>query len=148
MCEAIAPHFIERHSGKIVNIGSVAGLATPSVKVLTAVSSPAYGAVKAGLVHYTQTLPERLGPHNVNVNCVCPGIVPTDAWKRSSERVLQNIPDYKGMDPDEWFHGVVRGKYPDMFRSVPLRREQTVEDIARAVLFFVSEDGQNVTGQT
>ena len=148
MCEAVVPHFMERKSGKIVNISSIAGRFAPSYKSLHRIVPSSYCAVKAGLISYTQTLAERLGPHNVNVNCVCPGIVYTDAWVRNSKRMVETIPEFKGQDAREWFVGIAHGKYPDMYRSTPLRREQTVEDIARAVAFLVSDAAMNITGQT
>ena len=148
MCEAVAPHFIAQNSGKIVNVSSIAGRFTPSVKNMERFVPPAYCALKAGLISYTQTLAERLGPHNINVNCVCPGIVYTDAWKGISKRMVENIPEFQGQDSREWFVGIAHGKYPDMFRATPMRREQTAEDLGRAVAFLASEDAMNITGQT
>jgi len=147
MCESIAPHFTEQKSGKIVNIASVAGKSGfPN-------SGGPYNAMKAGLINYTQGLADRLGPNNINVNCVCPGIVYTDPYKRISEMVVKNQPEFKGMEPREWFVGLVEGKHqypglniPPLF--LPMKREQTVEDIGRAVVFLVSEDSRNVTGQS
>ena len=111
MCEAAAPHFIERKSGKIIT--------------------------------------DRLGSSNINVNCVCPGIIYTDAWKRNSVLTVENRPEFKGMDPREWFLGISAGKYPELLEGfvTPLKREQTVEDIGRAVVFLVSDDAANITGQ-
>lgn len=148
MCEAVAPHFIEKGGGKIVNISSIAGRHAAYVNALENIAPPSYASMKAGLIHYTKTLANRLGPHNVNVNCVCPGIVYTDAWKRNSERMVSRIPEFKGQDPREWFLGISQGKYPDWFKSTPMRREQTVEDIAQAVVFLASEDSKNITGQS
>jgi len=145
MCEAIAPHFTEQKSGKIINIASVAGkFGFPA--------SDAYGSMKAGLIRYTQGLADRLGPSNINVNCVCPGMVYTDAWKLLSEMTVKNQPEFKGMEPREWFLGILEGKH--QFGGnvptpmTPMKREQTVEDIGRAVVFLVSEDSKNITGQS
>ena len=62
--------------------------------------------------------------------------------------MVSRIPEFKGQDPREWFLGISQGKYPDWFQSTPMRREQTVEDIAQAVVFLVSEDSKNITGQS
>jgi NAD(P)-dependent dehydrogenase (short-subunit alcohol dehydrogenase family) len=148
MCEAVAPHFMEQQSGKIVNVSSIAGRMTPSAKNMTRFVPPSYCAIKAGLISYTQSLAERLGPYNINVNCVCPGIVYTDAWVGISKRMVDNIPEFQGQDSREWFVGIAQGKHPDMFRSTPLRREQTAEDLGHAVVYLVSEDAMNITGQT
>lgn len=143
MCEAIAPYFIEQKSGKIVNISSVAG--RPGFPAMDA-----YGSMKACLIRYTQSLADRLGPSNINVNCVCPGIIYTDLWKSMAARIVENRPEFKGMDPREWFLGIFEGKHSIRGGNppTPLRREQTVEDIGRAVVFLVSDDAVNVTGQS
>ena len=148
MCEAVVPHFMEQKSGKIVNIASIAGRVALPLKLQERVVPQSYSAMKAGLINYTQTLAERLGPHNINVNCVCPGIVYTDDWADNSTRMVNNIPEFQGQDAREWFVGIAHGEYPDMFGSTPLGREQMVEDIGRAIVYFVSDDGVNITGQT
>ena len=144
MCQLVANHFIEQKGGKIVNIASVAGRSTYNSKT----SPVSYRAVKAGLIRYTQSLADELGPHNVNVNCICPGYVYTPNWQRSARRMVETRPEYRGLDPREWFIGLNEGKYPELAPATPLRREQTMEDIANAVVFLVSEEGQNITGQT
>ena len=138
----------EQKRGKIVNISSIAGRFTQPGLRIPYLRSAAYSAMKAGLISYTRVLAERVGPDNINVNCVCPGIVYTDAWKRNSQRVIEIEPEFKGMDLREWFIGIAQGKYPHIFLPTPLRREQTVEDIAHAVVFLVSDDSMNITGQT
>jgi len=142
MCKAIEPYFIKQKSGKIVNISSVAG------KYASHVSPASYGSMKTGLIRFSQTLAYELGPHNINVNCVCPGLVYTDAWKRGSKRMVETRPEFKGIKPKDWFLGLVKGKYPELTAITPLRREQTVEDMGRAVVFLVSEDAKNITGQS
>ncbi len=148
MTEALLPHMRERKFGKVVNLSSIAGRASLSGEMLKHFVHPSYGAMKAALVNYTQTQAELLGPHNINVNAVCPGIVYTDAWKGNAERAVNTIPQFKGQDPREWFEGIARGDYPEIFDRTPLRREQTVEDIGNAVVFLVSSDSMNITGQS
>ena len=148
MTEAVLPHMRERQSGKIVMISSIAGRASLSDKMLDYFVHPSYGAMKAALINYTQTQAEMLGPNNINVNAVCPGIVYTDAWKANAERAVKTIPQFEGQDPKAWFDGIARGDYPEIFDRTPLRRDQTVEDIGRAVVFLVAEDSMNITGQT
>ena len=143
MCKAVEPHFIKQKSGKIVNISSNAGrylsYASPA--------SASYGSMKAALIRVSQSLANELGPHNVNVNCVCPGLVYTDAWNRGATRIVETKPEYKGMKPKDWFVGLATGKYPQLAAATPLRREQTVEDMANAVVFLVSDDAKNISGQ-
>ena len=109
---------------------------------------PNFGAMKAALVNLTQTQAEQLGPANINVNAVCPGIVYTDAWKGNAERAVKTIPEFAGQEAREWFEGVARGDYPHIFDRTPLRREQTVDDIGHAVVFLTSDDSMNITGQS
>ncbi len=148
MSDAVIPHMKQRKTGKLIQISSIAGRASLSDKMLAQFVHPAYGAMKAALINYTQTQAELLGPYNINVNAVCPGIVYTDAWKGNAERAVKTIPEFQGQDPRTWFEGIARGDYPDIFDRTPLRREQTVEDIGNAVVFLVSSDSMNITGQT
>jgi 3-oxoacyl-[acyl-carrier protein] reductase len=148
MTEAVVPHLKAQRSGKIVNISSIAGRASLSDRMLETFVHPSYGAMKAALVNYTQTMAELLGPHNVNVNAVAPGIVWTDAWRDNARRAVRNLPEFQGMEPRAWFEGIARGDYPQIFDRTPLRREQTVEDIGNAVVFLASDHAMNITGQT
>ena len=90
-----------------------------------------------------------LPPNNINVNCVCPGVIYTDLWKLGAETTVSSNPELKGVDPREWFLGIFDGRYsiPGGNLPTPLRREQTVEDIGRAVVFLASEDAANISGQ-
>jgi meso-butanediol dehydrogenase / (S,S)-butanediol dehydrogenase / diacetyl reductase len=148
MSEAVIPHMRERQTGKIIHISSIAGRASLSDKMLEYFVHPSYGAMKAALINLTQTQAESLGPHNINVNSVCPGIVYTDAWKGNAERAVKTIPEFKGQDARVWFEGIARGDYPHIFDRTPLRREQTVADIGNAVVFLTSDDSLNITGQS
>jgi NAD(P)-dependent dehydrogenase (short-subunit alcohol dehydrogenase family) len=105
MCWAVAPYFIKQKSGKIVNISSGAGRHTSP----TAVAS--YGSMKAGVITFSQYLADTLGPNNINVNCICPGLVYTDAWKKKAEGYVKSIPEYAGIDPRKWFVDLLDGKH-------------------------------------
>jgi len=144
MCQLVASKFMEQKSGKIVNIASVAGRNTYASQT----SPVSYRAVKAGLIRYTQSLADELGPSNINVNCVCPGYVYTPTWERGAQRMVDTRPEYKDLSPREWFVRLNEGKYPELATPTPLMREQTADDIAGTVAFLVSEDGKNITGQT
>jgi len=148
MSEAVIPHMKAQRRGKIVHISSIAGKVPFSDKMLEYFVHHSYGAMKAALISFTQTQSELLGPFNINVNSVCPGVIYTDSWKQNSERAVTMIDEFKGQDPREWFEGIARGDYPHMFGRTPLRREQTVEDIGRAVVFLTSDHSVNITGQS
>ena len=148
MSEAVVPHMIERKQGKIIHVSSIAARSSMTDQALKLFVHPSYGAMKAALLSYTQNQAELLGPHNINVNAVCPGIVYTDAWKANAERVVRDVERFQGKDPRAWFEGIARGDYPDIFETTPLRREQTVEDIGNAVVFLTSSAAINITGQS
>jgi meso-butanediol dehydrogenase/(S,S)-butanediol dehydrogenase/diacetyl reductase len=150
MCRAVSPHFVEQKSGKIVNISSIGGRAPAGVRVRSAGTggsgasfSPmtSYAAAKAGVIQFTRVLALQLAEYNINVNCICPGVLYTPLYERSVPRRIQATPEAKGMTPREYFDAYLAP-------MVPLKREQTPEDIGRAVVFLVSEDARNITGQS
>lgn len=153
LSHAVTPYFIKQRSGKIVNISSVAGR-MPNPDHMP------YGAMKAADISITWSLARALAPYNITVNCVCPGFIYTPLWERGAtafltiareaartakekgERLLQyEGVDLESMTPREfWLKHMV-------LPNTPNGREQTAEDIGKAVLFFVSEDAKNITGQ-
>jgi len=148
---AVAPHFVKQKSGKIVNISSIGGRAPAGRGRTSPVGmggegsafSPmmSYGVAKAGVIQFTRLLALQLAEYNVNVNCICPGVLYTPLYQRSVPRRTQSTPETKGMTPREYFD-----KY--IVPMVPLQREQTPEDIGHAVVFLVSEEARNITGQS
>jgi len=85
----------------------------------------AYGAAKAAINHLTQTLAAELGPAGVRVNAVAPGTTLT--------------PTVRAALSDEYVDALVG--------SIPLRRMNEPEDLARLVVALASELGRGVTGQ-
>jgi 3-oxoacyl-[acyl-carrier protein] reductase len=68
-CQAVVPEMIYRQAGKIINISSIWGITGASCEVH-------YSAAKAALIGFTKALAKELGPSNIQVNCVAPGIIP------------------------------------------------------------------------
>ena len=132
MCLAVVPHFLKQKSGKIVNLASGAG-------VYPAPHNMAYGAVKAGVIHFTKSLAMELAEHNINVNCVVPGLIHSPIVERGAARMIQLRPEAKGMSVEEYFEKFRRAR-------IPMKREPVPEDIGRAALFLISEDAKNITG--
>ena len=132
--DAVSPHMKERRFGKIVNIASHAGRGGGG-------GGGAYGASKAAVIHLTQSYAMDLAPFNINVNVVCPGTIWTPMWERIAIRAKRNNPEQAHLTPREIFDAAI-------LERCPLGREQTPEDIGKAVAFFASDDAINITGQS
>jgi meso-butanediol dehydrogenase/(S,S)-butanediol dehydrogenase/diacetyl reductase len=128
--KAVVPHMIERRSGKIINISSTAGRRGLPGKAH-------YHASKFAVIGFTQCLALELAPYNINVNCVCPGVVDTYMHR---EVLAPHTAKTRGITEDE--------VYSNMEAGVPLGRLQTSEDIGNLVAFLASEEAMNVTGQS
>lgn len=87
----------------------------------------AFGTAKAAIETLVRYLAVELGPHGIRANCVAGGVVVTDLFKA--------IPDWEAIAA------------ASAERS-PLRTVLDPEDVAQAVLFFLSQDARRVTGQT
>lgn len=74
MTKEVGKHMIERQSGKIINIGSVAGIKAESPEVLNAIG---YSTSKAAVHHFTKDLARKWGQYNIHVNAIAPGFFPT-----------------------------------------------------------------------
>ena len=85
LCKAVAPHMKERKYGKIINISSVAAKRDP-------IFVAAYGAAKNSVLTLTRVVAKDLGPHNVNVNAICPGFVWTNFWERLGPQLAEADP--------------------------------------------------------
>jgi NAD(P)-dependent dehydrogenase (short-subunit alcohol dehydrogenase family) len=134
MSQAVIPHLREQKSGKIINISSEAGRVGSAVLM-------AYSAFKSGVISLTKSLALQLAGDNINVNCICPGVIWTPLWERLARGLIDMNPAFKDMSPREFFEKQIVARRP-------LGREETTEDIGRAVVFFASEDARAITGQS
>jgi meso-butanediol dehydrogenase / (S,S)-butanediol dehydrogenase / diacetyl reductase len=132
-CKAIAPYFIAQKSGKIVNIASIAG-------TMNSPNMPPYSVTKMGVVTFTKIVAKEMAQHNVNVNAICPGILWTQFWEETATRLSQPGAPFAGMEPRAVFENRVNA-------IIPMKREQTPEDIGWAAVFLVSEEARQITGQ-
>jgi len=114
--------------GKIVNLSSIAGRRGRPL-------STHYAASKAAIISITQSAALALAPYRINVNAVCPGIVPTPMWQQIDRDRAQLF----GASPGEAMAAFIQ--------TVPLRRAAMPEDVAGAVAFFCSSDADYITGQ-
>jgi citronellol/citronellal dehydrogenase len=114
-------YLLEQGSGAIVNVSSGAGL--------TGVKGGAhYSAAKAALQMLTRVTAAEWGPHGIRANCVAVGLV-------ASERAVEAW-RVAGIDPVAAAAGT------------PLRRPGTPDEVAQAILFFVSDAASYISGQT
>lgn len=133
MTGALVPHFKERGGGKVVNIASIAGRRGGA-------GMAHYNASKAAAISLTQSLASDLGPSNINVNAVCPGLLWTDMWRSLEAMFVQDS------TPEVVDRRAVFERF--LAQRCPLRREQTPEDVGNAVAFFASDEARNITGQS
>jgi NAD(P)-dependent dehydrogenase (short-subunit alcohol dehydrogenase family) len=97
-------------------------------------SSTVYGLSKAGVGQLTKSSAIDYAPYNVRVNCICPGTIDTPMIEPSVQRFHQA----SGMPIDQI--------YDMLRRAQPIQRLGTPEEIARAVLFLLSDDCPFMTG--
>ncbi len=115
--------------GSIVNMSSAAG------RFGYAFRTP-YSAAKWGVVGFTQSLAKELGPDNIRVNAILPGIV----QGARIQRVIAARAKQVGVSPKEMERRYVG--------RVSLRRMVTADDVAAMVAFLLSPEGANVSGQS
>ncbi|GAK33672.1 beta-ketoacyl-ACP reductase [Iodidimonas nitroreducens] len=118
MSHAVFGGMRDRKYGRIVNIGSINGQAGQYGQVN-------YAAAKSGIHGFTKALAQEGARSNITVNAIAPGYIDTDMVAAVPEAVLEKI-----------------------VAKVPVGRLGKAEEIARGVLFLVTEDAGFVTGST
>lgn len=118
MSRAVIEGMRERQFGRIVNIGSVNGQAGQYGQVN-------YAAAKSGIHGFTKALAQEGAKVGITVNAIAPGYVLTDMVRAVPEKVLEKI-----------------------ISTIPVGRLGNPEDIARGVLFLVSDEAGFITGST
>ena len=118
--QCAARYMRERGSGKIVNISSTSALGNAG--------QLNYAASKAGVIGMTKTAAKELGPKNVNVNAIAPGMIWTD--------MMKNMPQDAKDRLDAMLPSIV-----------PLNRKGSPLDIANLALFLASDESSFITGQ-
>jgi NAD(P)-dependent dehydrogenase (short-subunit alcohol dehydrogenase family) len=113
LCRAFGQAMLERGSGSIVNVASIAGLHG-------VIHRAAYNASKHGLIGLTRTLAAEWGGRGIRVNAVCPGWIKTE------------------MDARDMGAGAYNDR--DIIDRVPMARFATPEEVARAIAFLARDD--------
>ncbi len=136
MCKAIAPYFMERRNGKIVNTSSVS--ATQYGEGVMA-----YACSKAAVQHFSKSLARTLAPYNINVNILNPGVVYTPGFhvKLVAQRRRLHPELFVGKTDKEYWENII-------LPLTPLKRFQTPEDMGHMIAFLLSDEAENITGQT
>lgn len=119
----------ETSYGKIVNLSSIAGRSGRPY-------AADYSASKFAVISITRSAALYLAPYNINVNAVCPGVVPTPMWADIDRTQAERFALAQG----EWIRTTVE--------KIPLKRAGTPEDLAAAISFLLSTDADYITGQT
>ena len=119
LIQLVAPEMIARRDGAIVIVSSVGGLKGSALL-------GAYSISKAADFQLARNLAVELGPHNVRINCVAPGLIKTDFAKAL------------------WQNPTIAKAYE---QATPLRRLGETDDVAGAVVFLSSPAGRFITGQ-
>ena len=128
-CQLVAPHMMNRRSGRIVSVASQAGITGQAYMAH-------YVASKFAVVGLTQSLALELGPYGITVNAVCPGDVATDMHVH----VSQALSKLRGITREELVAQAIQ--------SCPLGRLETPQDVANAVLFLTSDEAAFITGES
>jgi len=116
-CQSVLSLMLRRKSGRIINVSSIWGLVGASCEVH-------YSAAKAAVIGLTRALAKELGPSNIQVNCVCPGIIKTDMNNHLSANDIQ-----------------------DLEYATPLMRLGTPQDVSQCIYFLASPEASFFTGQ-
>lgn len=118
-CRTLGPHFLERRSGKVINISGVSSHTYRVDKV-------AYSAMKAALERFTQTLAVEWAPYDVTVNAIVPGV----------------FPDTEVGPPERLAASKERAK-----TGVPLGRVGTVREVGLLALYLAADASNYMTGE-
>lgn len=116
-CRTVLPQMIARHAGNIINLSSIWGMTGASCEVH-------YSAAKAAVIGLTKALAKEVGPSNIRVNCVAPGVIETAMLSGLTADDLQALRD-----------------------ETPIGRLGTPADIAGVIAFLASDRADFLTGQ-
>ena len=116
-CLVAARDMVHKKSGSIINVSSMWGMVGASCE-------SAYSATKAAVIGFTKALAKELGPSDITVNCVAPGMVDTEMNGHLSAEDVDAICE-----------------------ETPLGRVASPDEIAKTICFLASEQAGFITGQ-
>lgn len=127
-CRAVIPSMIERRTGAIVNVGSIATRGIHRVP---------YAAAKGGVHAVSVTMAMELAEHGIRVNAVSPGAIDNGV------RAVPRNPTPLSEQEKTWMQGI----YDQSMRDTPMGRLGRQEEVAAAICFYASRDASYITGQ-
>lgn len=116
-CKIVSDYMISEKRGSIVNISSIWGITGSSCESI-------YSASKGAIISFSKALAKELGPSNIRVNVVAPGVVMTDMMSDFTQDDINVLKDMSALG---------KISYP--------------QDIAKSILFLCSDDAISYTGQ-
>lgn len=116
--KGVTRQMMRQRAGKIVNVASIVGVSGNA-------GQANYVAAKAGVIGLTKTVAKELATRHINVNAVAPGFITTDMTDSLSDDVKEQ-----------------------MLVNIPLGKLGSPKDVAKTVLFLLSDDAAYITGQT
>jgi 3-oxoacyl-[acyl-carrier protein] reductase len=126
-CRAVVPTMLEQRYGKIINIAGTSGLRGYRYRA-------AYSSSKWAVRGLTRTLALEVGPYNVNVNAIFPGVVEGDRM----QTIIAEKARVRGTTTDDVFEEYVR--------EMAMRRFTEKTDVAHAAVFLASDESRQITG--
>lgn len=117
LTKAVQKYMLKQRSGSIINMSSVVGLGGNA-------GQANYAASKAGMIGFTKSVAQELGPRSIRCNAIAPGFIETDMTAGLPEDVKKG-----------WAE------------KIPLRRAGSAEDVANACIFLGSDLSAYITGQ-
>jgi 2-hydroxycyclohexanecarboxyl-CoA dehydrogenase len=117
---AVLESMMKQNYGKIINMASGAGKTGSAFMAV-------YSMTKGGIIAFTKAIAREAAPYNINVNCVCPGLVETPSFLQTYGGKPDLLDNFK--------------------KSVPLNRLGRPEEVAGTVLFLASDEAEYITGQ-
>lgn len=116
--KGVTRQMMRQRAGKIVNVASIVGVSGNP-------GQANYVAAKAGVIGLTKTTAKELASRNINVNAVAPGFITTEMTDALNDDIKEQ-----------------------MLTNIPLGKLGSSENVAKTVLFLLSEDAAYITGQT
>ena len=116
--KAVTRQMMKQRAGRIINISSIVGVAGNP-------GQANYVAAKAGVIGLTKTCAQELASRNILVNAIAPGFITTEMTDSLPEEIKEA-----------------------MLKQIPLAKLGQPEDVAKAVVFFASDQANYITGQT